>query len=202
MNSHTVRQAENKGSIVRDCPGTSRHVCCGYKTIDLIEGCPLSCSYCILKGYLNRAGISVHNDTAYILEQVERAISEEKQHVLRFGTGELSDSLALDRKLGLNRPIVQFFGQSKKALLELKSKWASIGHLRSCLNPYTVVSFSLAPQASIDREEKEQALCAGDSRRSKMPRTLDASWVSISTPSLSTRGSKWTIIPWWTTSPG
>jgi spore photoproduct lyase len=154
LNSHTVRQAENKGSIVRDCPGTSRHVCCGYKTIDLIEGCPLSCSYCILKGYLNRAGISVHNDTAYILEQVERAISEEKRHVLRFGTGELSDSLALDRKLGLNRPIVQFFGQSKKALLELKSKWASIGHLRSCLNPYTVVSFSLAPQASIDREEK------------------------------------------------
>lgn len=154
MNLPTVRQAETRGSIVRDCPGTSRHICCGYKTIDLIEGCPLSCSYCVLKGYLNSTGITVHRDTARIVEQIEQAISLEKQHVLRFGTGELSDSLALDRRLDLNRPIVQFFGESKKALLELKSKWASIDHLRDCLNPYTVVSFSLAPQASINREEK------------------------------------------------
>ena len=154
MNLRAVRQAETKGSIVRDCPGTSRHICCGYKTIDLVEGCPLSCSYCILKGYLNSAGITIHKETAGIIKQIERAIDLEKDHVVRFGTGELSDSLALDRRLDLNRPIVQFFGESKKALLELKSKWASIEHLRACLNPYTVVSFSLAPQACINREEK------------------------------------------------
>jgi spore photoproduct lyase len=154
LNSHTVRQAETRGSIVRDCPGTQHHVCCGYKTIDLIEGCPLSCSYCILKGYLNNPGISVHRDTAEIIEQIERAVALEKKHVLRFGTGELSDSLALDRRLDLNRPIVQFFGDAKGPLLELKSKWASIDHLISCLNPYTIISFSLAPQAIVDKEEK------------------------------------------------
>jgi spore photoproduct lyase len=154
LNLPTVRQRETRGSIVRDCPGTARHVCCGYKTIDLIEGCPLSCSYCILKGYLNSAGITIHRDLRPIIEQIERAISLEKQHILRFGTGELSDSLALDRRLDLNRPIVRFFGQNRKALLELKSKWASIDHLRPHLNPYTIVSFSLAPQTSIDREEK------------------------------------------------
>jgi spore photoproduct lyase len=150
----TVNQAETRGSIVRDCPGTRSHICCGYKTIDLIEGCPLSCSYCILKGYLNRAGITVHKDPGLIVEQIGQAISLEKRHILRFGTGELSDSLAMDRRLDLNRPIVEFFGESKKALLELKSKWASLDHLRSCLNPYTVISFSLAPQVSISREEK------------------------------------------------
>lgn len=154
MNSLTVREAETRGSIVRDCPGTKSHICCGYKTIDLIEGCPLACSYCILRGYLNAGGITVHRDTAPIVGQIERAIGREKRHVLRFGTGELSDSLALDEKLDLNRPIVEFFGETGKALLELKSKWASIDHLRSCLNPYTIVSFSLAPRASIEREEK------------------------------------------------
>lgn len=154
MTLPTVRQAATEGSVVRDCPGTKNHICCGYKTIDLIEGCPLSCSYCILKGYLNSPGIKVHADSGLIIEQIGQAIGVEQRHILRFGTGELSDSLALDRRLDLNRPIVRFFGQTRKALLELKSKWASIGHLRSVLNPYTVVSFSVAPQVSVDREEE------------------------------------------------
>jgi spore photoproduct lyase len=142
------------GRVVRDCPGTRNHVCCGYKNIDLIEGCVLSCSYCILRGYLNSPGITIRRDIDAITAEIERAVESEKVHVLRFGTGELSDSLALDRNLGLNRPIIEFFGDRKSALLELKSKWASIDHLRSCLNPYTVVSFSIAPQRMIDREEK------------------------------------------------
>jgi len=154
LSSLTVRQTETRGSIVRNCPGTRHYVCCGYKTIDLVEGCPLDCSYCILKGYLNSPGISVHRDTAGIIEQIEGAVASEKAHVLRFGTGELSDSLALDRRLRLNQPIVKFFGEAKGPLLELKSKWASIDHLKSCLNPYTIVSFSLAPQAIVDAEEK------------------------------------------------
>ncbi len=74
--------------------------------------------------------------------------------MLRFGTGELSDSLALDRRYDLNRPLIQFFGEKRKALFELKSKWAYIEHLREYLNPYTIVSFSLAPQSIIDKEEK------------------------------------------------
>ncbi|MBA4391363.1 MAG: hypothetical protein C0399_10550 [Syntrophus sp. (in: bacteria)] len=154
MNSQRVEFVEAKGSIVRDCPGTKHHICCGYKTIDLVEGCTLSCSYCIMKAYLNTPNIRVTNDIPYILSQVEDAINQETVHVLRFGTGELSDSLALDRKLDLNRPIVEFFGQKRQALLELKSKWASIDHLVPYLNPYTVISFSVSPQQLIDSEEK------------------------------------------------
>jgi len=81
-------------------------------------------------------------------------INNEPKHILRFGTGELSDSLALDRRLDLNRHLVEYFGQKKKALLELKSKWASIDHLIPYLNPYTVISFSVSPQRLIDTEEK------------------------------------------------
>jgi spore photoproduct lyase len=150
----TVHLLETKGDLVRDCPGTKDHVCCGYRNIDLVEGCPLSCSYCILRGYLNSPGIRIQQDAAPIIEQLDDAISREKTHVLRFGTGELSDSLAIDRRFRLNQPIIEYFGERKRAILELKSKFACIGHLKSSLNPYTVISFSVAPQRSIDREEK------------------------------------------------
>jgi spore photoproduct lyase len=154
LSSQRVSFAEAKGRIVRDCPGTKNHICCGYKTIDLIEGCVLSCSYCVLKAYINGPDIKVNLDVPYILSQIEETIDKENGHILRFGTGELSDSLALDRKLKLNGPLIEFFGEKKKALLELKSKWASIAHLSPHLNPYTIISFSVAPQRIIDKEER------------------------------------------------
>jgi len=154
LNSPKVTFVEAQGNIVRDCPGTKNHICCGYKTIDLVEGCILSCSYCILKAYINSPDIRITRDMNYVLSQINEAIDAEKTHTLRFGTGELSDSLALDRKYNLNRPLVEFFGQKKKALLELKSKWAYIDHLLNHLNSYTIISFSLAPQQSISREEQ------------------------------------------------
>ena len=154
MNSLRVEHAPSQGNIVRDCPGTKDHICCGYKTIDLIEGCALSCSYCILKAYLNTPAITIHDDIPYITSQIDVMTGREARHILRFGTGELSDSLALDRRYKLNRPLVEFFGARKNALLELKSKWAYIEHLIPHLNPYTIISFSVAPQRIIDEEEK------------------------------------------------
>ena len=141
MISQKVTFVEARGNIVRNCPGTKHHICCGYKTIDLVEGCVLSCSYCILKSYINSPDIKIRKDYDYILSQVNEAIDKEKSHILRFGTGELSDSLALDRRYGLNKPLIQFFGEKKKAILELKSKWAYIDHLREYLNPIRSLPF-------------------------------------------------------------
>lgn len=154
MNFPNINFVTSQGNIVRDCPGTRHHICCGYKTIDIIEGCILSCSYCILHGYLNSSDIKIHRDVPYILSQIDDVITSEKKHILRFGTGELSDSLALDRRYRLNRPLIEYFGNKKKALFEIKSKWADINHLMPYLNHYTVISFSLAPQKIIDAEEK------------------------------------------------
>ncbi len=107
-----------------------------------------------MKAYLNYPYIKVTRGISHILSQTEELINNEARHILRFGTGELSDSLALDRRLDLNRYLVEYFGQKKKGLLELKSKWASIDHLIPHLNPYTVISFSVSPQRLIDAEEK------------------------------------------------
>ncbi|HBA53599.1 MAG TPA: radical SAM protein, partial [Syntrophorhabdus aromaticivorans] len=85
-----VTFVEARGNVVRDCPGTRNHICCGYKTIDLVEGCILSCSYCILKAYINAPDIKITKDIDPILSQINEAIEAEKTHILRFGTGELS----------------------------------------------------------------------------------------------------------------
>ncbi len=154
MSLPEVSFVEPRGSVVRDCPGTKHHVCCGYKTIDLIEGCVLACSYCILKDYLSHPGIRIVRQPDAILSQLDEAITSEGRHILRFGTGELSDSLALDRKYRLNGPLIEYFGAKRSALLELKSKWASIDHLLPLLNPFTIISFSVAPQRVVDREER------------------------------------------------
>ena len=82
-----------------------------------------------MKAYLNSPHIKVTQGISHILSQTDDAINQETRHILRFGTGELGDSLALDRRLDLNRHLVEYFGHKKKALLELKSKWASIDHL-------------------------------------------------------------------------
>ncbi len=107
-----------------------------------------------MKAYLNYPYIKVLKGVSHIIAQTEEWINNESRHILRFGTGELSDSLALDRRLDLNKHLVEYFGQKKKALLELKSKWASIDHLVPFLNPYTVISFSVSPQKLIDSEER------------------------------------------------
>ncbi len=148
-------RTQTRGNLVRNCPGTRSHICCGYKTIDLVEGCTLSCSYCIMRGYLNSPHIKVHDDTSYILAQLEDAIDrDESGHILRFGTGELGDSLALEREFGLHRPLIRYFGEKRKAIFELKSKWASVKPVQDVLNRYTVVSFSFAPRTIVEREEK------------------------------------------------
>ena len=70
------------------------------------------------------------------------------------GPVSLVTALPLSEQLGLHRPLIQFFGEKKRALLELKSKWASMEPVKDVLNPYTVVSFSLAPPRIIEQEEK------------------------------------------------
>ncbi|MCX8111100.1 MAG: hypothetical protein N3D15_07610 [Syntrophorhabdaceae bacterium] len=157
MTLQRIEFVKTEIEAVRDCPGTKNHICCGYKTIDLIEGCLLSCSYCILKHYIQSDTIKINLNIDHVISQVDSIIENDKSHIWRFGTGELSDSLVFDRRYRLNKPLIDYFGEKKKALFELKSKWAQIDHLIPFLNRFTIISFSLAPQSIIDKEEKRSS---------------------------------------------
>lgn len=146
------------GRRLKSCPGTSRHICCGYHVINVITNCPMDCSYCVLQGYLNNPLLTVYSNWDDLLEEIDAFLSSGPHALLRLGTGELSDSLALDSVLPVSQILVPFFAARKNAVLELKTKSAEIDHLLSLDHGgRTVVSWSLNPLKMIREEERRTA---------------------------------------------
>jgi spore photoproduct lyase len=74
------------------------------------------------------------------------------------GTGELSDSLALEPIFPVSEFLVPYFADKDNAVLELKTKSAEIDHLlRLSHHNRTVVSWSLNPPEIIGSEERRTA---------------------------------------------
>ena len=148
-----------KGTSIKACPGFSNDlVCCNYFTLDLIENCPFECTYCILQAFLNKPVITVHANLDEMLEQVWQRTAEQPNTLFRVGTGEHSDSLALDHILGIKAHVIRFFAKLPNALLELKTKSSNVDHLLDL--PHggkTVISWSVNPEAIVEQEEHKTA---------------------------------------------
>ncbi len=88
------------------------------------------------------------------LQEIDTFLSGNTGSFLRLGTGELSDSLALDSIFPISEVLIPFFAQRSNGILELKTKSDKVARLLH-LNHRgkTVVSWSLAPQKMIEREE-------------------------------------------------
>jgi spore photoproduct lyase len=142
------------GRRLKPCPGTSGHICCGYHVINTITNCPMDCSYCVLQGYLNNPFLTLYTNWDGLLQEVENFLSGVRRSLLRLGTGELSDSLALDSIFPLSQILILFFTGRNNGVLELKTKSAEVDHLLH-LNHQgkTVISWSLNPQKMIEEEE-------------------------------------------------
>jgi spore photoproduct lyase len=143
------------GRRTKRCPGTSNHICCGYHVINAVTNCPMDCSYCVLQGYLNNPFLTLYSNWEDLLEEIDSFLSSRSQPFLRLGTGELSDSLALDSIFPISQLLISFFAEREYGILELKSKSGEINHLLH-LNHRgkTVFSWSLNPPKIIEEEEK------------------------------------------------
>jgi spore photoproduct lyase len=74
--------------------------------------------------------------------------------IFRIGTGELTDSLALDWLTGFTRYLVPFFAEHKNAFLELKTKTVEIDTLEHLKHEgQTIISWSLNTPKIIAVEE-------------------------------------------------
>ncbi len=145
------------GAFLKKCPGTKSLICCNYYIINFATNCPLECTYCILQGYLeNNPLMRVFANTGDMLNEVEQFLSSNRKRSYRVGTGELTDSLVLDRVTGFTRTIVPFFARQKNAVLELKTKTDLVDNLVDLDHgDRVIVSWSLSPQRIIDEDEAE-----------------------------------------------
>ncbi len=142
------------GRRLKACPGTSHQLCCGYHVINAATNCPMDCSYCVLQGYLNNPFLTLYTNWEDLLEEIESFFNANSESLVRLGTGELSDSLALDGIFPLSKLLVPFFKERGNGILELKTKSVQIDHLLDLSHGgKTVISWSLNPEKIIEEEE-------------------------------------------------
>jgi len=172
----------HKGCAFKQCQGMPyeqppEHLCCRYRVLDLVSGCPMDCSYCILQQYLeNNPIITVFVNLDGVLGEVGQFLDSNRDHFFRIGTGELSDSLALDPITGHAEELIPFFAQRSNALLELKTKTDFVDHLLSLKhNGHTVISWSVNAEHIIKTEEIRTASL--DRRLAAARRCTDAGYL-------------------------
>ncbi len=147
-----IRTAPQTGPFVRHCPCSPDTVSCGYYNIDLLQGCPFACNYCILQVYLDDPEPLMFTNTAALVAELEAY--RNRPH-MRLGTGELADSLALDPLTGQSRWILKLFAGFPEMVFEFKTKSVAVQNLLQAENVprNVVVSWSLNPDPVCRREE-------------------------------------------------
>lgn len=145
----------HKGDFLKKCPGSDGQVCCNYFVINFASNCPMECSYCYLQEYLaHNPMLKVFSNVDDLIGQAHKLLSHHRRFFFRIGTGEITDSLALDPYIGFSTEVIPFFAEQSNVLLELKTKSDRVDNLLS-LDPKdrVVVSWSMNPPAVIDRDE-------------------------------------------------
>jgi spore photoproduct lyase len=161
--------AHHKGSFLKPCPGTRAYVCCNYLILNFATNCPMECSYCILQSYLTSPFLVVYANVNDTFKELEDAFRRQPHRFFRVGTGELTDSLALDHLINFTNLAVPFFARQPNAVLELKTKTDNVANLLGLRHAgKTIVAWSLNPQRLIVREERKTASLAARLRAAKI----------------------------------
>ncbi|MEF2232274.1 MAG: radical SAM protein [Pseudodesulfovibrio sp.] len=113
---------EYKGKFLRFCPGTRAYHCCGYRIIHIGENCPMACSYCILQAYFQDRVLKIWANQDALFRELADGFGANPATRFRVGTGEFTDSLALEHLTGYSRDLVGFLADYDNVVLELKSK--------------------------------------------------------------------------------
>ena len=114
---------QHKGDFLKKCPGSDGQVCCNYFVINFASNCPMDCSYCYLQEYLaDNPELKVFSNVDDLFTEADKLLSNHRRFFFRIGTGEITDSLALDPYIGFAREVVPFFAEQPNVLLELKTK--------------------------------------------------------------------------------
>ncbi|MEW6456596.1 MAG: spore photoproduct lyase family protein [Acidobacteriota bacterium] len=145
---------EKKGGFLKPCPGTSEYLCCDYYVLNISENCVIDCTYCILQEYLMNPFITLFANWEDSFNEINGFLSEKKNDLIRLGTGELSDSLAIEDIFPVSEKILEFLKNRKNVIFEFKTKSENIKKFLN-LEPINnaVFSFSLNTEKIAKEEE-------------------------------------------------
>lgn len=153
MDKTSLRLISFPGEFLKPCPGTKGYICCGYQILNVGTNCPFNCSYCILQAYFNQPSLRIFVNLEERLHHIGEILESNPKRVFRIGTGEFTDSLALDQVAGWSQVLIPFISERKNAILELKTKTGQVESLFSIpQRDRIVISWSLnSPQiASVE----------------------------------------------------
>jgi spore photoproduct lyase len=135
------------------CPCSKGSVSCGYAVLNLGQGCPFDCTYCFMQGYLNSPGIVFPSNINDFFRSLEAHGGP-----WRIGTGQFSDSLALDHFTEYSRHIIHFMRRHPDWFFEFKTKSDNISLLlEEDSSPNVCVGWSLNPERVVARDEQGTA---------------------------------------------
>jgi DNA repair photolyase len=146
---------KHKGEFFKKCPGSDGQVCCNYFVINFASNCPMDCSYCYLQDYLaDNSALKVFSNVGDLIDEADRTLKKHRGVFFRIGTGEITDSLALEPYTGMVGELIPYFAEQPNVLLELKTKSDCVDSLLH-FDPKerVVVAWSMNPQSVIDRDE-------------------------------------------------
>ncbi|MDR3012247.1 MAG: hypothetical protein LBU70_03445, partial [Chitinispirillales bacterium] len=154
-----LKTAVRKGEFWKPCPGTSAHyLCCGYQIVTPMTGCGMYCQYCVLQVYFDEQHQTVFENFGDLENEIHHKMAGYQNRIIRVGTGEFSDSLHQEGRLGLSKKIAAIFDRYDNVLLEFKTKSVNISTLNQIKNPQKIViGFSLNTERAVDQFEKRTA---------------------------------------------
>lgn len=147
---------QNKGAVIRECPGTSHYTCCDYTILHTGTFCTMDCSYCILQAYFHPPVLQYFAGFETLVPALDHTFSQKR--IFRMGTGEYTDSLIWEKISQMPRFLVETFARQNNSLLELKTKTIHVDSLLELdHNGKTVLAWSVNTPDIIRSEEKGTA---------------------------------------------
>lgn len=154
MDKKSLRLTHFNGEFLKPCPGTKRYICCGYKILHVGVNCPMDCSYCFLQSYVNQPSLRIFTNIKEQLGVIGEYIDSKPEKIFRIGTGEFTDSLALDHITGWSDFLLPFFSSRQNTILELKTKTTCISNIiKGDYRKRIVMAWSLNTQKIVEKEE-------------------------------------------------
>ncbi len=154
----TLILARHTGPFMNPCPGAGAEMCCGYTVANLASNCPLDCSYCVLQSLVDNPAVVLFTNVDHFIGELEDTVGSASARFYRIGTGDFSDSLALDHLTRYSRRLIKRFARLGNAVLELKTKTSLVENLAGLDHRgRTVVSWSMNTRRIIRNEERRTA---------------------------------------------